>query len=186
MNQFLPYNTNRNAGAIANMMNNDRIEQIHQWNGAGNLKITHLSPPARSTSSAAGTSTRGRRTSTRSWGRTFSPTGTAWRMRRPAWSGSGPPRRSPAGRPAGTCARRGSSCTISSSTPPVTSSPATRSSSGRNYSLAASFVIATRDRAHGQDRGRVAAAHDPRLRLEQRWGLLARGPAGGQRGLAGR
>ena len=45
VNQFLPYNTNRNAGAIANMMNNDRIEEIRQWNGAGNLKITHVVSP---------------------------------------------------------------------------------------------------------------------------------------------
>jgi len=45
VNQFSLYNTNRNAGAIANLLNNDRIEDIRQWNGAGNLKITHVVSP---------------------------------------------------------------------------------------------------------------------------------------------
>lgn len=45
VNQFLPYNTNRNAGAVANLLNTDRIEEISQWNGAGSVKLTHVLNP---------------------------------------------------------------------------------------------------------------------------------------------
>ncbi len=38
----VPYNTHRNAGAIANFMNESRIEQAPQRNGSANLKLTHL------------------------------------------------------------------------------------------------------------------------------------------------
>jgi hypothetical protein len=40
-----PYNTNRNAGSIANMFNLDRIEQIRTRAGAVSLKLTHLINP---------------------------------------------------------------------------------------------------------------------------------------------
>ncbi|HEX9006638.1 MAG TPA: TonB-dependent receptor [Bacteroidota bacterium] len=39
---FNPYNTHRNAGAIANFLNEGRIEQIDQRNGSGSVKLTHL------------------------------------------------------------------------------------------------------------------------------------------------
>lgn len=39
------YNTHRNAGSIANILNGGRIEQIKQYNGSGSLKLTHLLSP---------------------------------------------------------------------------------------------------------------------------------------------
>ena len=42
---YLPYNTNRNAGSIANILNSARIEQVDTWNGSGNIKFTHLLNP---------------------------------------------------------------------------------------------------------------------------------------------
>jgi hypothetical protein len=42
---YLPYNTNRNAGSIANILNSSRIEQVDTWNGTGNLKFTHMLNP---------------------------------------------------------------------------------------------------------------------------------------------
>lgn len=44
--QNTQYNTHRNAGAISNIFNIDRIEEISQTNGAGSLKITHLLSPS--------------------------------------------------------------------------------------------------------------------------------------------
>ena len=38
----VPYNTHRNAGAIANILDEGRIEQAPQHNGSANLKLTHL------------------------------------------------------------------------------------------------------------------------------------------------
>ncbi len=43
--QYNAYNSHRNAGAIANLLNQDRIEEIRQKNGAGSLKLTHLLNP---------------------------------------------------------------------------------------------------------------------------------------------
>lgn len=40
-----PYNTNRNAGSIANMFNLDRIERITTKAGAASLKLSHLINP---------------------------------------------------------------------------------------------------------------------------------------------
>ncbi len=40
-----PYNTNRNAGTISNMLNLDRIEKIRTRAGAGSVKLTHLINP---------------------------------------------------------------------------------------------------------------------------------------------
>jgi hypothetical protein len=42
---YSPFNTNRNAGNIANILNLDRIEQWDQTDGTGSLKITHLLNP---------------------------------------------------------------------------------------------------------------------------------------------
>lgn len=39
------YNTNRNAGAISNMLNEDRTEEVKSHNGSGSLKVTHLLSP---------------------------------------------------------------------------------------------------------------------------------------------
>lgn len=44
--QYNAYNSHRNAGAIANMFNQDRIEEILQSNGSGSLKMTHLLSPS--------------------------------------------------------------------------------------------------------------------------------------------
>ena len=44
--QFSQYNTHRNAGAIANIYNIGRVEEIDQTNGAGSVKVTHLVSPA--------------------------------------------------------------------------------------------------------------------------------------------
>ena len=44
--QFSQYNSHRNAGAIANIYDLDRIEEIDQTNGAGSVKITHLVSPS--------------------------------------------------------------------------------------------------------------------------------------------
>lgn len=43
--QYNAYNSHRNAGAIANLLNSDRIEENRQKNGAGSLKLTHLLNP---------------------------------------------------------------------------------------------------------------------------------------------
>jgi len=43
--QYNMYNSHRNAGAIANLLNADRTEEIRQLNGAGSLKMTHLLNP---------------------------------------------------------------------------------------------------------------------------------------------
>ena len=43
--QYNAYNSHRNAGAIANILNQDRIEEINQRNGSGSLKMTHLLTP---------------------------------------------------------------------------------------------------------------------------------------------
>jgi hypothetical protein len=40
--QFSAYNSNRNAGQIANMLNTGRIEQVDTKNGSGSLKISQL------------------------------------------------------------------------------------------------------------------------------------------------
>jgi hypothetical protein len=44
--QFSQYNTHRNAGAVSNIYDVNRIEEIDQTNGAGSLKITHLLSPS--------------------------------------------------------------------------------------------------------------------------------------------
>jgi hypothetical protein len=36
------YNTSRNAGAIANILNEDRTEEVRSMNGSASLKVTHL------------------------------------------------------------------------------------------------------------------------------------------------
>jgi hypothetical protein len=43
---YNPYNTHRNAGSIANILDGGRIEQIKQYNGSGSLKVTHLLSPS--------------------------------------------------------------------------------------------------------------------------------------------
>lgn len=43
--RYNAYNSHRNAGAIANMFNTDRIEEIRQKDAAGSLKLTHLLNP---------------------------------------------------------------------------------------------------------------------------------------------
>ncbi|HTO94376.1 MAG TPA: TonB-dependent receptor [Bacteroidota bacterium] len=43
--QFSAYNSNRNAGQIANMLNTGRIEQVDGKNGSASLKISHLLSP---------------------------------------------------------------------------------------------------------------------------------------------
>jgi len=43
--QFSAYNTHRNPGQIANILNTGRIEELDQHNGSGSLKITHLLNP---------------------------------------------------------------------------------------------------------------------------------------------
>ncbi len=43
---YNPYNTHRNAGSIANILNGGRIEEIKQYNGSGSLKVTHLLSPS--------------------------------------------------------------------------------------------------------------------------------------------
>ncbi|MCX6139059.1 MAG: TonB-dependent receptor [Ignavibacteriales bacterium] len=40
--QFNAYNSSTNAGAIANLLNTDRIEQVDVRNGSGNIKLTHF------------------------------------------------------------------------------------------------------------------------------------------------
>jgi hypothetical protein len=40
-----PYNTSRNAGAIANILDEARIEEVKNYNGSGSLKVTHLLNP---------------------------------------------------------------------------------------------------------------------------------------------
>jgi hypothetical protein len=44
--QYNAYNSHRNAGAIANILNQDRIEEINQSNGSASLKMTHLLTPS--------------------------------------------------------------------------------------------------------------------------------------------
>ena len=42
---FNPYNTHRNSGSIANILNGGRVEEIDTYNGSGSLKLTHLLNP---------------------------------------------------------------------------------------------------------------------------------------------
>jgi hypothetical protein len=43
--QYNMYNSARNAGAIANLLNTDRVEEITGGSGSGSLKLTHLLNP---------------------------------------------------------------------------------------------------------------------------------------------
>lgn len=43
--RYNAYNSHRNAGALANLLNTDRIEEIRQRDAAGSLKLTHLLNP---------------------------------------------------------------------------------------------------------------------------------------------
>ncbi len=43
--QYNAYNSHRNAGAISNILNEARIEEINQRNGSASLKMTHLLSP---------------------------------------------------------------------------------------------------------------------------------------------
>jgi hypothetical protein len=42
---YNPYNSHRNAGAISNILDGGRIEEIDQTNGSGSLRLTHLLNP---------------------------------------------------------------------------------------------------------------------------------------------